>query len=262
MVARLSLSTFIEYTQSLEQDAPTWINRLADITSGRVAPAVDSISIGSARLVSAAVIFFDIRGFTQRTSSAQVDDLKGTLFMLNCVIPAMMRVLFRHEAYVEKNTGDGLMAILGVGGDAHAVAQDALSACSEMMFVLHQIVNPFLTRNGIAPVDARIGVDMGQILLARIGMPRGTASHDRSSLTAVGPAANIASKLQGLAGTNEIYCGDRLRQLSGWLDQAALFYDMTPANWSWVYVDTGGRYSAWKYVGRTLNPYSTILGRA
>lgn len=260
MTSPLTWNTYFEYFQELEASEPTLKARLSEITGARIAPAVDDISIGSARYVAAAVIFFDIRGFTQRTSSAQVDDLKATLFMLNCVIPMMMRVLFRHGAYVEKNTGDGLMAILGVGEDPSATASNALSACAEMMYVLQAIVNPVLLRNSIQPVDARIGVDMGQILLARIGMPRGTALHDRSSLTAVGPAANIASKLQGMAGTNQIFCGDELRAQASFLAQSQLFVDVTPPVWPWVRGRTTNRYSIWNYLGRPANPFSTILG--
>ncbi|MBN5032122.1 adenylate/guanylate cyclase domain-containing protein [Stenotrophomonas maltophilia] len=259
MSPRLSFADYSGYVSALANSVPTTIERLSDITSGRVAPSVEDLSIGSARSVTAAVIFFDIRGFTRRTSSSQIDGLKKTLFMLNCVIPSMMRVLFRHGAYVEKNTGDGLMAVLGVGENAASIASKALSACSEMLFVLEDVVNPVLKQHGIERVDARVGVDLGDILLARIGVPRGAASHDRSSLTAVGPAANIACKLQGLAGTNEIFCGDRLRAGESLLGQA-FFVDVTPPDWTWVY-GGGGRYSCWRYTRKTVRPTSpTILG--
>ncbi|WP_312704139.1 adenylate/guanylate cyclase domain-containing protein [Stenotrophomonas lactitubi] len=260
MTTPLSLADYNSYITAFAQSIPATIERLSEITNGRVAPAVADLSIGSARKVTAAVIFFDIRGFTRRTSSSQIEELKKTLFMLNCVIPSMMRVLFRHGAYVEKNTGDGLMAILGVGDDAATIASKALSACAEMLFVLDDIVNPVLQQYGIERVDARVGVDLGEILLARIGVPRGAANHDRSSLTAVGPAANIACKLQGMAGTNEIFCGDRLLAGESLLGRA-FFVDVTPPDWTWVYSNGGARYSCWRYSRRATRPTPpTILG--
>ncbi|MHC1662496.1 adenylate/guanylate cyclase domain-containing protein [Stenotrophomonas maltophilia] len=259
MTSPLSIADYNGYVSALEQSIPTTIDRLNNISNGRVAPSVDDLSIGSARSVTAAVIFFDIRGFTKRTNSSEIEGLKRTLLMLNCVIPSMMRVLFRHGAYVEKNTGDGLMAVLGVGDDEAIIASSALSACTEMLFVLHDVVNPALQRNGIERVDARIGVDLGEVLLARIGMPRGSAVHDRSTLTAVGPAANIACRLQGLAGTNEIYCGDRLRAGQSLLGQA-YFVDVTPPDWIWVYGSGPKRYSCWRYMAKTRRPTPTILG--
>src|SRR5690606_31416267 len=144
-----------------------WRRRDA-VAEGRVAPAVDAITIGSGRKVTACVIFFDIRNFTQLTSSDDANTLRETLFLLNCVIPAMMRVLYRYGAYVEKNTGDGLMAVLGVDTSGQVTAKNALDAATEMFFVLHELVNPILAAQQIAPVDARIGMDMGPLLLARI----------------------------------------------------------------------------------------------
>lgn len=249
----LSYADYKSYVSTLVESVPTTVERLAGIANGRVAPAVEDLSIGSARNVTAAVIFFDIRGFTKRTSSSALDELKKTLFMLNCVIPSMMRVLFRHGAYVEKNTGDGLMAVLGGGDNEAVIASKALSACSEMLFVLDDVVNPVLREHGVLPVDARIGVDLGVILLARIGMPRGAAAHDRSSLTAVGPAANIACKLQGMAGTNEIFCGDRVRAGEPLLGQP-LFLNVTPPGWGWTYGNSDRPYSCWRYLRRTLRP--------
>ncbi|RIA32412.1 class 3 adenylate cyclase [Stenotrophomonas sp. AG209] len=251
MTHSIPASVYDGYVASIELTAPNLPNRLADITNGRVAPAVDDLRIGSARRVRAVVIFFDIRGFTKRTKSSDDDELRSTLFMLNSVIPAMMRVLYRHGAYVEKNTGDGLMGVLGIGEDGPTAARSALAAASEMLYVLGSIVNPFLARHGIEPVDARVGLDMGDLLLARIGTARGSADHDRSYLTAVGPAANLACKIQGLAGTNQIYCGDLLRHNTPLDPQRRLFLDVTPDDWAWIYQGTTSVYSCWRYLGET-----------
>src|SRR5690606_19176482 len=147
----------------------------------------------------------------------------------------------RYGAYVEKNTGDGLMAVLGVDTNGQVTAKNALDAATEMFFVLHELVNPILAAQQISPVDARIGMDMGPLLLARIGLPTGSSAHERSSLTAVGPAANRACKLQGLAGTNEIWCGDSI-QRSAPVDRLHLFADVTPGEWNWHYSGSNAPY--------------------
>jgi len=71
---------------------------------------------------------------------------------------------------------------------------------------------------------------MGPLLLARIGMPKGSAAHDRSFLTAVGPAANLASKLQDFASAGQIYTDHLVQQNApaGWKQW---FVDRTPAGW-------------------------------
>lgn len=230
--------------------------RLDNVTAGRVAPAVDKIVIGSGRKVRAASIFFDIRGFTQMTSSSDAITLRNVLFMLDCVIPMMMRVLYRHGGYVEKNTGDGLMAVLGVDKTDSEAADASLDAAEEMFFVLHRLVNPLLQSNQIAPVHARIGIDMGEIILARIGLPTGSSRHERNTLTAVGPSANIASKLQAMAGTNEIWCGESIQRSAKETRQAS-FLDVTPNDWTWTWGANGRAYRCWNYVGVLQEPVVT-----
>jgi class 3 adenylate cyclase len=258
MVAPLNRAIAAAYRAEIQGKVPQLLRRLEAVAGGRVAPAIDAIAIGSGRKVTACVIFFDIRGFTQLTSSDDPNTLKRTLFLLNCVIPAMMRVLYRYGAYVEKNTGDGLMAILGVETSAQETAKNALRAAEEMFYVLQRLVNPILISHEVQPVDARIGIDMGPLLLARIGLPTGSAAHERSSLTAVGPAANRACKLQGLAGTNEIWCGDSI-QRSAPADTLHLFADVTPTDWNWAYTGTAAQYRCWRYDGVVRDPLLTLL---
>jgi hypothetical protein len=141
--------------------------RLRQVVTGRTTPALEALTIGSAREVAATVLFFDIEGSTNRTPTGRSEHLRTTLATLNCVIPMISRVVTDHGGYIEKNTGDGLTAIFG---PCNSSANDALDTATTCFYVLREVVNPFLTMNGIAAVDARIGIDHGQILLARIGL--------------------------------------------------------------------------------------------
>jgi adenylate cyclase len=224
------------------------VNRLANAL---IAPKLENLNIGAGRKANACVIFFDIRGFTKLSNSDHIESLQRTLLILDCVIPAMMRVLFRADAYVEKNTGDGLMAILGIETDDQITANKALDVAEEMMYVLHHVVNPALNKEGLQSIDARIGMDMGPILIARIGCPTGSSGHNRNTLTAVGPAANRACKLQGLAGTNEIWCGDAIYR-AAYAQRVNLFKCVTPplVDWDWIYGQNADhRYHCWSYNG-------------
>lgn len=241
-----NLAVVRTYQDALQEIEVEVGERLATVTNGRVAPALEDLRIGSARHMRAAVLFFDIRNFTQRTGSAELSGLLSTLMMLNCVIPMTMRVLFRHGAWVEKNTGDGLMAILGAEEPDTNAAEAALSSASEIFYVLTNLVNPVLARRGIDPVQARIGIDLGSMLIARIGLPTGQSAHPRNTLTAVGPAANLACKFQAMAGTDEIWCGDLIKQNAPEWRQR-LMDRVTPLDWAWEYQPAGGTYDVWHY---------------
>jgi class 3 adenylate cyclase len=184
--------------------------------------------------------------------------LKRTLLMLDCVIPMVMHVIHDHNGYVEKNTGDGVMGIIGADGTEFEAANDSLDAAVTIFYVLTNFINPFLMRIGIAPVHARIGIDLGKLLLARIGVQTGAARHPRNFLTAVGPAANIANRLQRLAGTDEIWVGDLVRQYAR-ADRLQAFVAATPPDWTWIYEGTTDVYWAWRFTEVRQGPIVNML---
>src|SRR5215204_3443942 len=83
---------FSEITNGLD-------DRLDAVADGRIAPAVEDLTIGSARKLRAAVLFFDIRGFSSRTASFA--NMKKALQMLDCVIPIVEYLVYDHGGYVE-----------------------------------------------------------------------------------------------------------------------------------------------------------------
>ncbi len=247
-----------QYLQSLRNKLTQIVdgldNRLEVVVDGRTAPALDSITIGSGRKMRTAILFFDIRGFTNRTTSSDMNSLKNTLFMLDCVIPMVMQIIYDFGGYIEKNTGDGLMAIIGAEKTDSVAANDSLNTATTIFYVLKNVINPLLEAKGIQKVDARIGIDLGTVLIARIGLPTGTARHQRNFLTAVGPSANLACKIQGMAGTNQIWTGDNIKRLAQeW--RKDYFVDKTPTDWTWTYSnDATKSYKVWFYNATKTNP--------
>lgn len=228
-------------------------DRLDSIVDGRTSPALEDIAIGSGRKMRAAILFFDIRGFTNRTGSADLDKLKETLYMLDCVIPIVMKVIYDHNGYVEKNTGDGVMAIIGSEESDEIAANTALDIATAIFYVLKHIVNPHLESLGIKKVDARIGLDMGTLLITRIGLPTGTSKTKRNFLTAVGPCANLASKIQHMAQTNEIWTGDLIKENCR-ENRKTHFIDKTPSDWTWSYNKSDRSYKIWNYNAVKVEP--------
>lgn len=240
----------IEYYKKLEDKLATISygieKRIDDVVNGKVSPSINNISIGSGRKFDGAVLFFDIRGFTNRTSSSDINKLKETLIMLDCVIPLVMQIIYDFGGYVEKNTGDGVMGIIGLEDDKETATKNALMISLIIFSCLKNIVNPYLIKNKIEKVDARIGIDYGNVIIARIGLPNGTSQYDRNFLTAVGPSANIASKIQHQAETNDIYVGNNIYNYAP-EDWKKFFVDKTLDNWEWIYEYTGERYKIFKF---------------
>lgn len=250
-----------EYAQSLrtrfEERIPAINASLKDTGEGRVAPALEDIPIGTGRYLRGAALYFDIRGFTKRTASPDLSDLRQTLLMLNAVIPTVMSIVYDYGGYVEKNTGDGVMALCGIGETDEVAANTALDIAVTSFYALQHILNPLLTAAGHQAVDARIGIDLGPLLIARIGTPSGSSDHQRNFLTAVGPAANIACKLQGKAGTNEIWVGNLVKSKAhAWRQDFFVMKDANDTDWTWVHRGTVNRYHYWLYNASRIEPAS------
>jgi len=240
----------LEYWNKLTSQFDSLTENLDDtvdaITNGRTTPALDDIKIGSGRKMRAAVLFFDIRGFTSRTDSSDEEKLKETLYLLNCVIPMVMRIIYDHNGYIEKNTGDGIMAIIGTEDDDKKAANAAINASTAIFYCLKNLINPHLVSVGIKKVDARIGIDIGNLLITRIGLPTGTSKHQRNFLTVVGPTANISSKIQNASATNQIWVGDQIKENAfDW--RQPYFIDKTPEKWTWQYSISKRKYKVWQY---------------
>lgn len=230
---------FKELTKDLD-------SQLKSVIDGRVAPAIDDINIGSARSLRGAVLFFDIRSFSSRVNNSYPETMKSALLMLDCVIPLIMYIVYDFEGYIEKNTGDGIMAVIGAEKTDAEAANMALDVAITIFYCLNTLINPFLKSLNIDPIDARIGIDLDNMLIARIGTPKGSSKHDRNFLTVVSPAANVACHIQEMAGTNEIWIGDSIKTNAyGWRHK--YFVDVTPVGWNWIYLSNRTTYKVWKY---------------
>lgn len=229
----------------------------SDISKARILPSSDNFSLAEAKTVKAAALFFDLRGFTQRIHSDDLSARLDGLAVINAVIPVVSRIIYGVRGYIEKNTGDGVMGIIGVEESDSDAVKNAMLAAIRIFAALKQVINPELQSHGIAPTDARIGIDYGQLLLARVGLPTGKASMDRNFITAVGATANIACKIQQQAGTNEIWLGDSLKihAPQEWLH---MFHEVSIPNWPWVWTPSGDPYRVWKFSGRFNSDYTRV----
>ncbi|MBI3379035.1 MAG: adenylate/guanylate cyclase domain-containing protein [Nitrospirae bacterium] len=176
--------------------------RIRNITDGLTMPEITNVPIGSGKRMEAAILFFDLKDFTSITSKLKNEQV---LYMLNTIIPQMMHVVKRWRGEIEKNTGDGIMAIIGTETrDSFLIARDAIETAMAMRYIMLNAIQANFIEKGIPFLNFRIGIDMGEVLISRIGID-GT-----NHLVVIGDAANRASKLQGFASSNGIVLGENM----------------------------------------------------
>jgi len=128
----------------------------------------------------------DLRDFTRISDNWPRDDV---IDLLNGYFDAMSEPIARHGGEILKFIGDGLLAIFPLSEPKacanllHAVteARQAMAALNEQN-----------RETGRAPLNYGIGVHVGDVMYGNIG------SRSRLDFTVIGPAVNMASRLEAL----------------------------------------------------------------
>ncbi|WP_457579697.1 adenylate/guanylate cyclase domain-containing protein [Ensifer canadensis] len=141
---------------------------------------------GSGVTVSAAILICDLRDFTKLSDLWPRDDV---IELLNGYFDAMSEPIERHGGEILKFMGDGLLAIFPLS-NAEA-CDNLLQAIGEAEAALAKLNQEHLAK-GREPLGYGIGVNVGDVMYGNIGSRR------RLDFTVIGPAVNIASRLESL----------------------------------------------------------------
>ena len=147
---------------------------------------------GDTEAIHAAIWLSDMRGFTtvaERVPPPTLISLLNRYF--DCQVPAIVE----HGGEVLKFMGDGLLAIfpLRAERDIKLVCCDALAAADEAR---HRLAELAATTGADGVADLRFGLALhvGEVLYGNIG------GGNRLDFTCIGPAVNLAARLEKLAG--------------------------------------------------------------
>jgi adenylate cyclase len=141
---------------------------------------------GSGTTVRAAIMICDLRDFTKISDNWPRDDV---IDLLNGYFDAMSEPIARHGGEILKFIGDGLLAIFSL--DRPSACADLLHAVSEARQAMAAL-NERNSETGRAPLNYGIGVHVGDVMYGNIG------SRTRLDFTVIGPAVNMASRLETL----------------------------------------------------------------
>lgn len=147
------------------------------------------VELAQGREREIAIMFVDIRGFTALAEGQLPYDI---VFLLNRYFAAMGRAVEAAGGQVDKFIGDGVMALFGVSGTVEEACRAALQAARLIAGRLAEL-NESLRGELAEPLRVAIAVHAGPAILGEMG--HGAAT----SMTAIGDAVNIASRLEALA---------------------------------------------------------------
>jgi len=141
---------------------------------------------GSGTTVRAAIMICDLRDFTRISDNWPRDDV---IDLLNGYFDAMSEPIARHGGEILKFIGDGLLAIFPLSQP---------SACANLLRAVTEARQAMIALNesngaaGRVSLNYGIGVHVGDVMYGNIG------SLTRLDFTVIGPAVNMASRLESL----------------------------------------------------------------
>jgi len=110
----------------------------------------------------------------------------------------MMDAVHRYGGYIAQSTGDGIFALFGASVAHEDHPQRALYAALKMQEEMRRYSGK-LRPAGNPPIEARVGVNTGEVVVRSITTGEGHAEY-----TPIGHSTSLAARMQVLAPTGSI----------------------------------------------------------
>ena len=156
-------------------------------SAGRVLSG--AVHRGTGEVIEAVVWISDLRDFTHLSETLPPDQV---IAALNDCCARLVGSIHPFGGEVLKFIGDGLLAIFPLEPRGATAACDAALAAVRAARNGMARLDQERTRAGLPPLPFGIGLHLGAVMYGNIGAP------DRLDFTAISPAVNVASRIEGL----------------------------------------------------------------
>jgi len=146
------------------------------------------------------VMFCDLVGSTELSQKLDPEALRELMRSYQQCCGAVIQ---KYDGHVAQYLGDGLMTYFGWPRAHEDDAERAIRAGLEIVETVKQVVTP-------EPLQVRVGIATGPVVVGETG--DGDASVPK---LAVGETPNVAARIQGLAGADQVMIGPDTRRLVG-----------------------------------------------
>jgi len=154
------------------------------------------------------VMFSDLSGYTAMTEKLDPEEVKE---IMDRIFGKISQVVVKYEGFIEKFVGDAVMAIFGVPKTHEDDPVRAIRAAREIHNLVKEI-SPTLAKTIGRPLYMHTGINTGLVVAKEIDFDKGTHG-------VLGDTINVASRISGLAKTDEIIVGlETYHQAEGYFE--------------------------------------------
>ena len=165
----------------------------------------DTINLGGDKRI-ATVFFADIRGYTSFSESREPEEI---IEILNEYFSEAVEQVVHHRGYIDKFIGDCIMAVWGV--PMMPEKDDAFNAvrCALAIQETVKSTKRKFFKNAASRLRIGIGINTGPLVAGNLG------SMQRMDYSVIGDTVNLAARLEGVAGPDEIIISQSTRKQLG-----------------------------------------------
>jgi adenylate cyclase len=153
--------------------------------------ALEAAGAEAGREQEVAILFADLRGFTSIAERKLPFDV---VYLLNRYFEAVGGAVRDAGGVANQFTGDGVMALFGVGAFPERACRDAIRGAAGMIGAL-EALSESLAGELPAPLRLGIGIHVGPAVVGHMGFA------EAAYLTAVGDTVHVAARLEELTKT-------------------------------------------------------------
>jgi len=161
---------------------------------------------GERRTVS--ILFADLKGFTAMSEKLDPEFVQTTI---DKIMSVFTQVIKNHGGYVDKYSGDEVMALFGAKVASEVDSERAIRAAIQMLSNLDRFNQYMKSQKEYSAIDKplaiRIGINTGLVTTGKIGEGR------EGDFTVYGDAVNLASRLESNAPVNSIMVPESVQKM-------------------------------------------------
>lgn len=187
-------------------------------------------------------LYVDLVGSTTMTLEMPAEKIA---IIISSFAQEMAAVIRQHHGYVLKFVGDAVIGYFVADENGLLVADNAVNCAKSMISIIEKGINPILNQYDYPDLMVKIGIDFGQNIVVRYG-----SDETQSHVDVMGPAMNIAAKIQAMAKPNQILIGNDVYEKLHPSSQNE-FREIVWRNNEWRYRSrvTGEIYKVYEYKG-------------
>jgi class 3 adenylate cyclase/tetratricopeptide (TPR) repeat protein len=149
----------------------------------------------------ATILFADVLGYTAMSETMDAEEVSE---VMNALWQRIDAAIVEHGGHIDKHTGDGVMAVWGVGAASECDPEHAIRAALAMQAALAEY-------KAGHDIHLRVGLSTGPVLLGTVGTT--------GEFSVIGDTVNLASRLEGAAPAGGVLISfDTYRHVRGMFD--------------------------------------------